>query len=940
MDSPDIPGAPLQPGDTLSHYRLIEKIGEGGMGVVWKARDEKLRRDIALKLLPPALVGDPERRRRLLREARTGAAVNHPNVAMILEVDEADGLVFVAMELVDGRPLRALLAEGPLPIPVALRLAAETAEGLAGAHGSGVVHRDLKPENVMVRPDGHVKILDFGLAKLLDDRPALDPANLSEAETVTQEMTREGRILGTPAYMSPEQARGESVDARSDVFSFGSMLYEMVSGKRPFEGRTHVDTLAAVLKEPASPPSRLNPAVTPELERILDRCLAKDREERYQGTDELAVDLRELQGTVEVTVPFLRWLRARAARLPRGFWIPAAVVALVALVTGAWLLRRTFVGPDPRTLLILPLEVRGQDAGADYVGRAFAETLAQKLTMEHGLEVLQVPEVGELGDGGTEAKARAARERGAGQLLTGSVTRDGGKVIRARISLVDPAANQIVWGTDAEVGEGKNALSSLASGLAREVATHLGAVAAQFYDFIGAMTRNEELARSPAYIQALAAVRRWDLEAAVPEVEKLMEAFPDEPDALLLAVDVFPNAGLLLGTPGLAEKAIEACEKLEQIDPHAPWGDLCRTYALWHNDPDGKIVGEFTSVLARDDLTVALRSGLLGDRGEKRSEQGDQEGAVRDWKESLRLDPTNVWPHIHYGWHLLTKYRTKEGLDLLRKAFALGPHNPMSQWSLGELLFHYGEWDEARAPLRNHCEGLMPNQESCAQYAYVLHRTGHPEEARDTVGKAGSMEDSLDGMWVLAAYWALAGEEARAVEMLRREAEAHDTPIFLRGHLDLSSLRGDPGFEALAAAELKEAVAHYGEVCASDPRRRPCALHAVALHLSGRESEAREVAARAASLEEPDSLGRRVAALDALAWYHALARDRDEVIRHLRRRAELLGEVQVPTAHAHSIRAWRLAEHRDYAWLRGDPEFDALAASLDASAPGGSDDAG
>ena len=286
-------------GKTLSHFRILAEIGKGGMGVVYKARDEKLRRDVALKVLPPELVGDEERRARFLREARAAAAINHPNIATIHEVDEADGVIFIAMELVEGKTLRSLIRGRSLHIPDALKIATGIAAGLAEAHKAGVVHRDLKPENIIVRENHQPKILDFGLAKLLEERKEVRPSKLTQADTLTQEMTREGQILGTAAYMSPEQARGGKVDARSDIFSFGITLYEMATGKLPFQGKTPMDTLAAIITKQVIPASQINPEVPKGLNQVLGNCLEKEPKDRYRDSGELVVDLERLQRDIE-----------------------------------------------------------------------------------------------------------------------------------------------------------------------------------------------------------------------------------------------------------------------------------------------------------------------------------------------------------------------------------------------------------------------------------------------------------------------------------------------------------------------------------------------------------------------------------------------------------------------------------------------------------------
>jgi serine/threonine protein kinase len=236
-------------GTRLSHFRILAMLGEGGMGVVYRAEDERLRRQVALKVLPPELVTNEERRLRLLREARAAAAVSHPNIAAIYEIGEDSAIIFIAMELVEGKTLRHLIGTRPMPIRDSLRIACEIAEGLAHAHQARVIHRDLKPENVAVRVDEHVKILDFGLAKLLEEQGDHADPELSKLDTISMEITRGGRVFGTPAYMSPEQARGLAVDARSDLFSFGAVLYEMATARVAFRGATPTDTLTRIIHE-------------------------------------------------------------------------------------------------------------------------------------------------------------------------------------------------------------------------------------------------------------------------------------------------------------------------------------------------------------------------------------------------------------------------------------------------------------------------------------------------------------------------------------------------------------------------------------------------------------------------------------------------------------------------------------------------------------------
>src|SRR5512143_2979758 len=285
-------------GRTLSHYKILEELGRGGMGVVYRALDTSLGREVALKVLGASAGHDLEQAHRLRIEARAAAALAHPAVSVVYEIDEADGATFIAMELVRGRPLAALIAGTPLAPARALDLAIEVAEGLAEAHARGVVHRDLKPKNVMLTDSGHAKIIDFGLAKLVRPRSAFE----SGSDTPSWGETDPGRILGTAAYMSPEQVRGGELDARSDLFAFGALLYEMLTGETAFRRETGVETLHAVLKEPAPrlPEAGLD-AAAPVLQRVLDRCLAKAPSDRYPSAADMLSDLREARRRLETT---------------------------------------------------------------------------------------------------------------------------------------------------------------------------------------------------------------------------------------------------------------------------------------------------------------------------------------------------------------------------------------------------------------------------------------------------------------------------------------------------------------------------------------------------------------------------------------------------------------------------------------------------------------
>jgi len=316
------------PGTRLGPYEVVAPIGAGGMGEVYRARDVRLGREVAVKTLPALAASDPERRARFEQEARSASALNHPNIITVLDIGDAGGASYIAMEYVEGRTVRELLSAGPLPVRKVLDIAVQAAEGLAKAHSAGIVHRDLKPDNVMVSKDGFVKILDFGLAKLV----APLPEELTNLPTVAKPATHPGAVMGTVGYMSSEQASAQPVDFRTDQFSLGTILYEMATGIRPFQRKTSAETLAAIIRDDPEDVAKLNPRTPAPLRWIIDRCLAKDPDDRFASTRDLARDLasiREHLSETGISGP------AVTAGPPRRRWLAAAGWALAGLVAGA-----------------------------------------------------------------------------------------------------------------------------------------------------------------------------------------------------------------------------------------------------------------------------------------------------------------------------------------------------------------------------------------------------------------------------------------------------------------------------------------------------------------------------------------------------------------------------------------------------------------------------
>ena len=338
----------LSTGTKLGRYEIRSKIGEGGMGEVYVARDTQLDRQIALKILPAELAGNQDRMRRFTQEARAAAGLNHPNIAHIYEIGENDGVNFIAMECVEGETLRHLLARRKLDIKRTVELAAQVASGLSAAHQAGIVHRDIKPENLIVTTSGPIKILDFGLAKLVEkQRGAAGVSELTTAhmQPSGQAETVKGAILGTVAYMSPEQARAEKLDQRTDIFSLGVVLYEMVTGERPFRGKSAIDTLHAIINVEPPPVTQLNPQLPPELADILAKALAKDPAERYQHAGDFELDLRRFKRALESNSLISKQTQAAASpekssRRAIVLWSIIAALVVLSIVIAAWIGRR------------------------------------------------------------------------------------------------------------------------------------------------------------------------------------------------------------------------------------------------------------------------------------------------------------------------------------------------------------------------------------------------------------------------------------------------------------------------------------------------------------------------------------------------------------------------------------------------------------------------
>jgi TolB-like protein/tetratricopeptide (TPR) repeat protein/predicted Ser/Thr protein kinase len=763
-------------GQTISHYRIVSQLGGGGMGVVYEAEDLKLRRHVALKFLPPEMENDPAARERFQREAFAASALNHPNICTIHEIDEANGQHFIAMELLEGKTLKHLLGGKSLPLEQLLELAAEIADALDAAHVKGIVHRDIKPANIFVTARGQAKILDFGLAKLGrgDDEATL--VGGSESPTVSgSDLTSPGATLGTVAYMSPEQARGEQLDARTDLFSFGVVLYEMATGKLPFPGGTSAVIFNAILSQDAIAPRQLNSQLSPKLEEIIHKALEKDRKLRYQSAADVRTDLARLKrdtdtsrsavaATAAVRVPPQAWWRSKAAI---GI---AAVLLLAAVAAAGWFYKSRANGGDAiDSVAVLPFVNAGADPNAEYLSDGITESLINSLSTLPHLKVMSRDSA--FMYKGKDADARTVGQKlGVRAVLKGRVMQRGDD-LEISVELVDARDDSHVWGQ--QYSRKASDIFALQGDLAKEMTSMLrmrltgdddkrmmksattNPEAYQLYlqgrfwwnkRTEGGLNKGIEyfqqaIAKDPNY--ALAYTGLADSYHVLSDYGLVApkEAFPRAKEAALKALEIDGNLAEAHASLGFIKTHYDwdrsggerEFQRANELNPAYATSHQWYGAAFWQMGRLTESAAEFKRALELDPLS------LVNNRNQGWlfyfARQNDQ--AIEQLRKTLEMDPNFVLVHAYLGKAYLQKSMYKEGTSECEKELAIFPNNT---WALAVLGYAY-----AVAGRRAEAQRVLDQLDELSKQKYVS-----PIAAAQTYAGLGEKDKTFE--WLEKAY--------------------------------------------------------------------------------------------------------------------------------------------------------------------------------------------
>jgi serine/threonine protein kinase/cytochrome c-type biogenesis protein CcmH/NrfG len=791
----------------ISHYRIVRELGAGGMGEVYLAEDARLGRNVAIKVLPSHLTRDHERLRRFEREARAASALNHPNIVTIYDVGQSGDEPFIVTEFIEGETLRERMARTRTSVRDALQVSIQVADAIAAAHQAGIIHRDIKPENIMLRRDGYVKVVDFGLAKLTEEHPG---RTNNEAPTMPGMETEPGRVMGTVSYMSPEQARGVGVDATTDIFSLGVVIYEMLAGRRPFDGETKTDVILAILKSEPPSLSSLAPGVPPELERIVARALAKPPRERYQSAAELSAELKSLRQSLEVEVETA--LRSDAVRVSSGarpagsfarwrrFGL-AAIAALAVAGAAALLLGRGAKSSDAiDSLAVLPFENAGGDPNAEYLSDGITESLINSLSQLPGIKVMSRSAVWRYKTAGHAAPPDArvvGKELSVRAVLTGRVVRQRDR-LSISVELVDARDDSQLWGERWD--RSSSDLLAVQEEIASRATEKLRLKLTGDDRRLLAKRHTENTDAYERYIRGRYYLNKRSADAIRKGRDFFQQAIDEDPAYALAYSGVSDSYALLTAQAAMAPDeaypaALAAARKAIELDPGLAEGHASLAHAALHTGDLATAEREFARAI---ELRPNYVPAYLW-QSEFFEEEGRHDEAYAATRKALALDPLDLAANAQLAALFMREREYDKAIAQLEKTLEIDPNYFLAHVQLGQVYLRTDRFPEAIAEFAEAAR-LTGGSRGLGGLGIAYVRSGQPGKAEEVAREMESRAAShyTDPIEVARVYAALKEKDSTLRWLTRAVDENPRTIERTRDADEFAFVRSDPRYAALA----------------------------------------------------------------------------------------------------------------------------------------------